>query len=47
MTLPENVLRFAPALVTSAVAVLLWAGVRSARGASRAGREVPEQAQGA
>ncbi|MCZ2526462.1 MFS transporter [Streptomyces sp. HB2AG] len=47
VTLPENVLRFAPALVTSAVAVLLWAGVRSARGASRAGREVPEQAQGA
>ncbi|MEW2632756.1 MFS transporter [Streptomyces sp. NPDC048389] len=31
VTLPEQVLRFAPALVTSVLAVLIWAGVRSVR----------------
>lgn len=36
VTLPEHVLRFAPALVTSALAVLLWTGARSVRAAARA-----------
>ncbi|MFF5857880.1 MFS transporter [Streptomyces sp. NPDC012751] len=35
VTLPEQVLRFAPALVTSVLAVLLWTAARSLRGGGR------------
>ncbi|MFF8838152.1 MFS transporter [Streptomyces sp. NPDC015130] len=44
VSLPEQVLRFAPALLTSALAVLLWWGVREARTARETPRGVPRTA---
>jgi hypothetical protein len=44
VSLPEHVLRFAPALLTSAMAATLWVGIRKVRAAAVAAQAaVPER----